>query len=66
MAQIPVNSGGEEHSNLEPILSSDNLSVTSVTKKITKIFDDYPIDYCSSGDTFDVPNLHPSGKVKLF
>lgn len=65
MPPIPVISEAkaDELASLEinPKLSCDNLSVTSVTKRITKIFDDYPIEYCSSADTFDASNLHPSG-----
>ena len=52
-----------KNNNLEinPNVSCDNLSITSVTKKITKMFEDNPIDFCSSGDTFDACNLYPSG-----
>jgi len=68
MPPIPViiqEKGDEAISNgyleINPKASCDNLSVTSVTKKISRIFEDYPIDYCSSGDTFDASNLYPSG-----
>lgn len=68
MPPIPVitETNGDDPMDLKkleinPKASCDNLSVTSVTKRISKIFEDYPVDYCSSGDTFNTSNLHPSG-----
>ena len=60
MAPIPVPVASTED---DLSLSGDNLSVASVTRRINKIFEDYPIDFCSSGETFETMN-QPSGNQR--
>lgn len=73
MAPIQIKKGDDEREKhdregfkINPADSFDNLSVTSVTRKISKIFEGNPIELNSSReDTFDVSSLYPSGKFNL-
>ena len=62
---IEINNETSADSKINPRASCDNLSVTSVTKRITKIFEDNPIDSGDSFETFST-NIYSSGIIPIF